>query len=87
MRITNNGPVVFVPNHVRLFATPWIVAFQASLYVEFSRQEYWSGLPFPTGGDLHAAGIEPMSRVPCTGRQILHHCATWEAPNNGLIEY
>ena len=63
MRITNNGLVVFVLNHVRLFATPWIVAFQASLSVEFSRQEYWSGLPFPTGGDLHAAGIEPMSLV------------------------
>ena len=43
---------------VRLFATPWTVACQASL---FYRQEYWSGLPFPTPGDLPDAGIEPES--------------------------
>ena len=39
-------------SHVRLFATPWIVACQASLSMGFSRQEYWSGLPFPSPGDL-----------------------------------
>ena len=44
-----------------LFATPWIVAHQAPLYVEFSRQEYWSGLPFPSPGDLPIPGIEPRS--------------------------
>ena len=34
-------------SHVRLFATPWTIAYQAPLSMEFSRQEYWSGLPFP----------------------------------------
>ena len=35
-------------SHVQLFATPWTVAYQAPLSMEFSRQEYWSGLPFPS---------------------------------------
>ena len=39
-------------SHVRLFATPWTVAYQAPQSTEFSRQEYWSGLPFPSPGDL-----------------------------------
>ena len=46
---------------VRLFATPWIVAHQASPSTGFSRLEYWSGLPFPSPGDLPNAGIEPGS--------------------------
>ena len=45
---------------------PWTVAHQASLYMGFSRQEYWSGLPFPTPGDLSDPGIEPTSLVPST---------------------
>jgi hypothetical protein len=48
-------------SRVRLFATPWTVACQAPLYMEFSRQEYWSGLPFPSLGDLPDPGIEPGS--------------------------
>ena len=46
---------------VRLFATPWTVGLQAPLSVEFSRQEYWRGLPFPSPGDVLDPGIEPMS--------------------------
>ena len=46
---------------VRLFVTPWTVAHQAPLTLEFSRQEYWSGLPFPSPGDLPNPGIEPES--------------------------
>ena len=46
-------------SHVRLFATPWTVAYQAPPSVGFSRQEYWSGLPFPSPGDLPDPGIEP----------------------------
>ena len=42
-------------------ATPWTVACQAPLSMEFSRQEYWSGLPFPFPGDLPDLGIEPRS--------------------------
>ena len=46
-------------SHVRLFATPWAVAYQAPPSVGFSRQEYWSGLPFPSPGDLPNPGIQP----------------------------
>ena len=46
---------------VRLFVTPWTVACQAPLSMGFSRQEYWSGLPFPSPGDLPNPGIEPGS--------------------------
>ena len=48
-------------SRVRLFVTPWTVAYQASQSMEFSRQEYWSGLPFPSPGDLPNPGIEPGS--------------------------
>ena len=48
-------------SRVRLFATPWSVAYQAPLSMGFSRQEYWSGLPFPSPGDLPDSGIEPGS--------------------------
>ena len=48
-------------SRVRLFATPWTVAYQAPLSVRFSRQEYWSGLPFPSPGDLPDPGIKPGS--------------------------
>ena len=43
------------------FATPWTVALQASWCMGFPRQEYWSGLPFPSPGDLPHPGIEPGS--------------------------
>ena len=46
--------------HVQLFVTLWTVAHQAPLSMGFSRQEYWSGLPFPPPGDLPDPGIEPM---------------------------
>ena len=46
---------------VRLFATPSTVAHLAPLSMEFSRQEYWSRLPFPSPGDLPETGIEPRS--------------------------
>ena len=48
-------------SHVRLFATTWTVAYQASLSTGFSRQEHWSGLPFPSPGDLPDPGIKPRS--------------------------
>ena len=46
---------------VQLFATPWTIARQAPLSMGFSRQEYWSGLPFPSPGDLPDPGIKPGS--------------------------
>ena len=50
-------------SHVRLFATLWTVAHQALLSMGFSRQEYWSRLPFPPPGDLPDPGTEPESPV------------------------
>ena len=44
---------------MRLFAIPWTVAYQAPPSMKFSRQEYWSGLPFPSPGDLPNPEIEP----------------------------
>ena len=58
---------------------PWIVDRQAPLSMEFSKQEYWSGLPFPTPGDLpDVRDWTRISYVSCIGRQILCHWATWE---------
>ena len=48
-------------SRVRLFATPWTVAYQAPPSIGFPRQKYWSGLPFLSPGDLPDPGIEPGS--------------------------
>ena len=56
---------VCVLSHVQLFATPWIVAYQAPLSMGFSRQEYWSGLPFPSPGDHPDPGIKLLSLASC----------------------
>ena len=52
---------VCVLSHVRLLATPWAVARQPPLSMGVPRQEYWSGLPFPSPEDLLDPGIEPAS--------------------------
>ena len=73
------GVVAQLLSHVQLFATPWTVARQAPLSMEFSRQEHWSGLPVPTLGYLSDSRIKPTSLcVSCVGRQIIYHCTTWE---------
>ena len=48
-------------SRVSLFVTPWTIAYQTPPSMEFSRQEYWSGLPFPSPEDLPNPGIEPGS--------------------------
>ena len=48
-------------SRVQLFATSWTIAYQAPPSMGFSRQEYWSGLPFPSPGDLPNPGIKPGS--------------------------
>ena len=53
--------VVLVAKSCLTLATLWTVAYQAPLSMGFSRQEYWSGLPFPSLGDLPDPGIEPGS--------------------------
>ena len=70
---------------VWLFATPWAVAHQGPLSMGFPRQEYWSGLPFPSPEDFSDPGIEPASpALVCvrakSHRQILYH---W--PPNGTV--
>ena len=50
-------------SHVQFFATPWTVAHQAPLSMGFSRQEYWSRLPFPPPGDLPNPGIKSTSPI------------------------
>ena len=63
-------------SHVQLFVTPWNVACWAPLSMGFSWQEYWTGFPFPSPGDLPYLEIKPTSS--CIGRQILYHWASWE---------
>ena len=52
---------VCVLSHVQLFVTSWTVAHQATLSMEFSGQEYWSGLPFSSLGNLSDPGTKPAS--------------------------
>ena len=69
-------------SRVRLLATPWTVAYQPPSSMEFSRQEYWSGLPFLSPGDLPDPGIEPGSpalqadALPYEppGKPYIHNC-------------
>ena len=67
-------------SHVQLFATPWTRAYQAPLSMRFSRQEYWSGLPFPSPGDIPHPGMEPESSVsPALAGEFFYHGANWGA--------
>ena len=67
-------------SHVQLFATLWTVARQAPQSMGFSRQEYWSGLPFPTPGDLPGPRIEPMPFIsPVLAGRLFTASGTWEA--------
>ena len=61
MGFSSCGEPVKLLSPVRLFGTLWTVAYQAPPSMEFSRMEYWSGLPFPSSGDLPDPGIEPRS--------------------------
>ena len=66
-------------SHVQLFETPWTVAHQAPASMGFSTQEYWSGLPFPSPGDLPDPGIEPTSLMsPALAGRFFTTSATWE---------
>ena len=73
------GPVVIVSSlsHVRLFVTLWTVAHQASLCMGFSRQECWSGLLFPSPGNLPEPATEPVS--PASAGEVFT-AEPWEAP-------
>ena len=69
-----------VLSHVLLFVTPWTAAHQAPLSTEFTKQEYWTGLPFTASGDLPDPGIEPVSPVsPASAGGFFTTEPTWEA--------
>ena len=61
-------------SHIQLSATTWNVALQAPLSLEFSRQEYWSGLPFPTPGNL------PNPRIELTSPELMGGLFTTASP-------
>ena len=67
-------------SHVRLFAILWTVARQAPLSMGFSREEYWSGLPCPSPGDLPDPGFEPASLMsPALAGRFFITNVSWEA--------
>ena len=71
-----------VLNCVWLFVASWTVPCQALLPMEFSRQEYWSGLPFPNPGKFLNPGIKPESSAPPTlASRFFTTRATWEGPS------
>ena len=63
-------------SRVRLFEIPWTAAYQAPLSMEFSRQEYWSGLPFPSPGDL------PVPRIKLGSPTLQEDSLSSEPPDN-----
>ena len=79
---------VCVPSGVQLFVIQWTVARQAPLCVGFSTQEYWSGLPFSTPGDLPNPGTEPtaLASLALAGR-FFTNIDTYEAHINKLINF
>ena len=86
------GKAVFLPealaqllSHVQLFATPWTVVHHAPLSMWFSRQEYWSGLPFPSPGDPPDPGTEPTS--PALAGWYFMVWATREGPTYRILPF
>ena len=75
-------------SHVQLFATLWTKAHQAPLPMGFSRQEYWSGLPFSSSGDLPDPGIDLTSLMsPALAGRFFTTSTTWEAPQRRKHPY
>ena len=75
-------------SHIQLFMTIWAVAHQAPLFMGFSRQENWSGLPWPPLGNLPNPVIEHVSfRFPALAGRCFITSPTWEALCNNTREY
>ena len=73
-------PLPVISHVTAPIAAPWTVTHQAPLPMEFSRQEYWSRLPFPTPGHLPNPGIKPASLgSPALADRVFTTSATWEA--------
>ena len=70
-------------SRVQLFVALWTVAHQAPPSMGFSRQEYWSGLPLPSPGDLPDPGIKPASLLSLAlASKFFTTSTTWEAPDD-----
>ena len=73
---------MYVFSCIRLFAAPWTVACQATLSMEFSRQAYWNGVPFPIPGDITDQWFKPVSLVsPALVGRFFTTSTAWEAQN------
>ena len=73
---------------VQLFVALWTVACQAPLSMEFSSQEYWSGLPCPPAGDLPDPGIKPTSLMsPALASRFFTTSTTWEVPFSAMLQH
>ena len=75
-------------SHVWLSSTPWTVTHQTPLHMGFSKQEYWSGLPFPPPRDLPNPGIKPTPLMsPALAGGFFTTSATWEALNALISQF
>ena len=83
-----SGEIAQSLSHVRLFVTTWTVAYHAPSSMGFSRQEYWSGLPFPSPGDLSKPRIEPRSPT-LQADHLSHKCSSgrFHNPLRGQTEW
>ena len=83
---TNMMQRYFVCAHMLCLCYLWTVAHQASLSMGFSKQEYWSGLPFLLQGIFPVQELNTLLLLLLHCRQILYHCAIIEAPRSFLSE-
>ena len=76
-------------SHVQLLVTPWTVAWQSPLSMRFFQQEYWSGSPFPSPGDITGPGIERVPRSSSTSRWTLplHHLGSPRDTADNLVSF
>ena len=79
LSVSSLFPVLSLSSNVQLFTTPWTVACHASLSIGFFRQEYWSGFPFPSPGDLLTQGLNPYLLNALNASRFFTTSATWEA--------
>ena len=94
---SDKNPYPFIPppkctsifSHVQLFVTPWTLANQAPLSMGFSRQEYCSGLPFPSLGNVPDSRIKPLSLVsPAMAGQFFTQLSCQGSPTlRGIFKY
>ena len=80
--IDNIGMLLSSFSRVQFFVIPWTVAHQAPLSMDFSQQEYWNRLPFPSSGDLPNPGMEPASPALQKNVLLLSHWERFKLASN-----